>query len=316
MWRNSWPAPISRASSTVRDANRLHFRSPLFDPGLAATGCAQRTPVSKVAPARSARLARSTTGGSHLHPLRSVARRRNPCPSVCSRVRARHVADPSAIATPAPRFSSTGFYPLRSRPPATTNAGPSREQIGYLCSCQLRARGFFESTELWGHDDGLLPELTLGALRSHWALDPLITKLRRFGDVSGVGPPRPRSLYATLGGRFRQVGSFSFLVGLGRHVGAQCDRQPPGSVGKAANGGGGQAGLRPRVPSEPGGTPCQQSLAQLPPADLLSARSWGEERGTICSCCRLATKSFNFDLARCCSSPAGAGRAGGTCSLA
>jgi hypothetical protein len=36
--------------------------------------------------------------------------------------------------------------------------------------------------------------------------------------------------------------------------GAQRDRQPPGSFGEAANGGIGQAGLRLRVPNEPGGS--------------------------------------------------------------
>jgi hypothetical protein len=37
--------------------------------------------------------------------------------------------------------------------------------------------------------------------------------------------------------------------------------------------------------------------------------------GTMCDCCKPSAKSFSFDSVRCRSSPAGAGRAGGTCSL-
>ena len=96
----------------------------------------------------------------------------------------------------------------------------------------------------------------------------------------------------------------------------------PGSLGEAANGGLGQAGLRPRVPNEPG----HSSPAGQEPLPVRTwrggqrpsiAASFCERRsGTMCACCKPSAKSFSFDSARCRSSPAGAGRGEGTCSLA
>ena len=55
--------------------------------------------------------------------------------------------------------------------------------------------------------------------------------------------------------RFLTLGS---QVSLSVHAGRGAVASPPGSLGEAANGGRGQAGLRLRVPNEPGGIPRHQ----------------------------------------------------------
>jgi len=71
---------------------------------------------------------------------------------------------------------------------------------------------------------------------------------RATGARPDVGERADRERFLTL----RSQGSLSV------HAGRGTGRQPPGSLGEAANGGIGQAGLRLRVPNEPGGIPRRQ----------------------------------------------------------
>src|SRR3982074_1454226 len=83
---------------------------------MAAAGCAQRTSITKAAPVRSARPPPSTVGAGSGPASTVTPELHNRCANHWNPRGAHRLADPSPIATPAPRFSSTGVYPVRSRP--------------------------------------------------------------------------------------------------------------------------------------------------------------------------------------------------------
>ena len=124
MSRNWWPALISRTSSTARDGYRVCFAKTVPVACSLFAGRARRTSLTNGAPECSSPPKCCAVRSDHTPPttyrvaptLAHGSRRPTAGPG--------HLPDPGAIVTPAPRFSSTGFYLACSRSPSLTIGSP------------------------------------------------------------------------------------------------------------------------------------------------------------------------------------------------